>query len=66
MTEYFEIYIIKMPKAIQEYQRNRKNKMLQWVMFLDNPEKEEVFKIMEENENIKVVKKEIEKLKEQN
>lgn len=40
--------------------------MLQWVMFLDNPEKEEVFKIMEENENIKVVKKEIEKLKEQN
>jgi len=36
--------------------------MLQWMMFLDNPEKEEVFKIMEENEDIKAAKEELDKI----
>jgi len=32
--------------------------MLQWMMFLDNPENKEVAEIMEENEDIKEARKE--------
>lgn len=62
LTEYCELHIIEMPKATQEYQNNKQNEMLQWMMFLDNPEKEEVFKIMEENKDIKEAKKELDKI----
>ena len=36
--------------------------MLQWMMFLENPENEEVAKIMENNENIKEAKQELDKI----
>lgn len=62
LTEYCEFHIIEMPKAIQEYQNNKQNGMVQWMMFLDNPEKEEVFEIMEENEDIKAAKEELDKI----
>lgn len=62
LTEYCELHIIEMPKAIQEYQNNKQNGMLQWMMFLDNPEKEEVFRIMEENEDIKAAKQELDRI----
>ena len=51
-----------MSKAIQEYQNNKENEMLQWMMFLDNPDNEEIFEIMEENKDIKEVKKELDKI----
>ena len=57
MTEFCELHIITLPKAIQEYQNNKENAMLQWMMFLDNPENEEVAEIMEENKDIKEAKK---------
>jgi len=36
--------------------------MLQWMMFLDNPENKEVDQIMEENEDIKEAKDELDKI----
>ena len=62
LTPYLQIDIIELPKAIKEYERNRKNEMLQWMMFLENPENKEVAKIMENNENIKEAKEELDKI----
>ena len=62
LTSYFEICIIELPKAIREYKTNRENGALQWMMFLENPEDVEVTKIMEENENIKEAKEELDRI----
>lgn len=62
LTSFCEISIIELPKAIREYQKNKQNEMLQWMMFLDNPEDEEVTKIMNENEDIKEAKEELDKI----
>ena len=62
MTDYFEIIIIEIPKVVKEYQKTPKDEVLQWMLFLDNPEKEEVSLIMEENRNIKEAKEELERI----
>ena len=62
MTPYLQIDIIELPKAIKEYENNKQNEVLQWMMFLENPENKEVAKIMENNENIKEAKDELEKI----
>ncbi len=62
LTENCEMNTIELPKAIQEYQNNKDDGMLQWMMFLENPENEEAFKIMEENEDIKAAKEELDKI----
>ena len=62
LTSYFEICIIELPKAIREYKTNKENGVLQWMMFLENPEDMEVTKIMEENENIKEAKEELDRI----
>ena len=62
LTSYFEICIIELPKAIKEYKTNKGNGALQWMMFLENPEDMEVTKIMEENENIKEAKEELDRI----
>ena len=62
LTDYFELYIIELPKAIKEYEKNKKDEVLQWMMFLENPEDAEVAKIMEENEDIKKAKEELDRI----
>ncbi len=62
LTSYFEIIIIELPKAIREYETNKEDGALQWMMFLENPEDMEVTKIMEENENIKEAKEELDRI----
>ena len=62
LTSYFEIIIIELPKAIREYKTNKEDGALQWMMFLENPEDMEVTKIMEENENIKEAKEEVDRI----
>ena len=62
LTSYFQIVIIEIPKAIREYQKHSKDEILQWMMFLENPEAKEVVKIMEENEDIKEAKEELDKI----
>ena len=62
LTSYLEIHIIELPKAIKEYAKSPQDTVLQWMMFLDNPNKEEVTKIMEKNEDIKEAKEELNQL----
>ena len=51
LTEHFEMHIIVIPKAVKEYKNNKKDEVLQWIMFLNNPENSEVSEIM------KIIKK---------
>lgn len=54
LTDHLEIIIVEIPKAIRQYKNNEQNKICQWMLFLDNPNrKEEMKKIMEKNEKIK-------------
>lgn len=62
LTDYFELAIIELPKAVKAYKNNPRNALLQWMMFLDNAKSEEVTQIMEENEDIKEAKEELEKI----
>ena len=62
LTEDLELHIIELPKAIKEYKNNPKDEVLQWMMFLENPEDTEVTKIMEENKDIKEAKEELNKI----
>ena len=62
LTDYFEIVIIELQKVLKAYHRNPNDEVLQWMLFLDNPEKEEVARIMEENEDIKEAKEELERI----
>lgn len=62
LTSYLEFHIIELPKAIKEYEKNPQDEVLQWMMFLENPKKEEVAKIMEENKNIKEAKEELDEI----
>lgn len=56
LTDKLEIHIIEISKAIKEYEKNKFDKRLQWMMFFDNPESMEVGKIMENNKDIKEAK----------
>ena len=62
MTSFCELNIIELSKAIREYENNKQDKVLQWMMFLDNPENKEVDQIMEENAEIKEAKEELDKI----
>lgn len=62
LTDYFEIVIIELQKVLKAYHRNPNDEVLQWMLFLDNPEKEEVTRIMEENEDIKEAKEELDRI----
>ncbi len=62
LTSYFQICIIELPRAIKEYEKDKSNAVLQWMKFLDNPEDMEVRKIMEENQDIKEAKEELDKI----
>ena len=39
LTDYFEIIIIEIPKVVKAYQKTPNDEVLQWMLFLDNPEK---------------------------
>ena len=62
LTDYFEIAIIELPKAVKAYEKTPNDELLQWMMFLQNPEEKEVTRIMEENEDIKEAKEELERI----
>ena len=62
LTDYFEIIIIEIPKVVKAYKKTPNYEVLQWMLFLDNPEKEEVARIMEENKDIKEAKEELERI----
>ena len=62
LTSYFQMNIIEISKAIKEYEKDKSNAVLQWMKFLDNPEDMEVRRIMEENQDIKEAKEELDKI----
>ncbi len=53
LTDVLELYIIEIPKAKRILEKEPENKLAQWMMFMDNPNKEEVSRIEEENDDIK-------------
>ena len=53
LTNHLEIVIIEIPKALRIYKKNLNNKISQWMVFFDNPNRKEVSQIMENNEKIK-------------
>lgn len=65
LTDNLEIHIIEIQKAIKEYDKDRKNKVLQWMMFLNEPGSMEVDRIMEKNEEIKEAKVTLRELSEE-
>ena len=59
LTDHFEMHIISLPEAVKEYDKNKNDKVLQWMMFLNNPESVEVSEIMKENKDIKEANKKL-------
>jgi len=53
LTDKMEIYIIELPKIIHKGNLKLEDSLTQWMLFLDNPNSEEVKKIMEDNKEIK-------------
>lgn len=53
---------IELPKVREIIKKEPKNKLAQWVMFLNNPNEREVTQIMEENEEIKEAMGELEEI----
>ena len=64
LTDALEIHIIELSKAKDAYKKDKENRKVQWMMFLDNPNTEEVGKIMEENKEIKEAVVEVHKMSE--
>ena len=62
MTDVLELYIIEIPKAKRMLEKDANNKLAQWMMFLNNPNENEVSKIMNENEEIKEAMNELEEM----
>ena len=62
LTPYLRFDIIELRKAIEEYKENKDDEVLQWMMFFENPEDAEVKRIMENNEDIKEAKEELDEI----
>ena len=56
LTEDLELRIIEIPKARKIIEKEKYNRIAQWLMFLDNPNTERVEEIMKENEEVKKAK----------
>ena len=59
LTNKLELHIIEVQKVKKEYENNKDDKLLQWIMFLLNPESKEVDSIMVKNKEIEEAKKEL-------
>ena len=53
LTKDIEARIIEIPKVKKILEKNKDDIIAQWMMFLDNPDSEEVEKIMEKNDSVK-------------
>ena len=59
LPDHFEMHIISLPEAIKEYDKNKDDKVLQWMMFLNDPGSVEVAEIMKKNKAIKEANKKL-------
>lgn len=62
LTDRFELVIIELPKAKRIYEKNKNNKISQWMMFLDQPNDKEVGNIMAKNKDIRKAIEELEQV----
>ena len=62
LTDALEIHIIELSKIKREYKKNKENRKVQWMMFLDNPNTGEVEEIIEENKEIREAVVEVHKM----
>ena len=62
LTNLLELDIIELPKIYQNNKLNKNFKLLDWLHFLENPESDEVVKIMKENKNIEKAKEKLEEI----
>ena len=62
LTDRLEIVIIELPKAKRLYRKDSQDKASQWMMFLNNPNSEEVMEIMSKNKDIKKALDELEQV----
>ena len=53
LTDDLELHIIEIPKAERILEKDKYNKIAQWLMFLDDPNTERVEEIMKENKEVK-------------
>jgi len=53
LTDKFEMCIKELPKAKRLYSNTKSDKICSWMMFLDNPNSQEVLSIMEKDKDIK-------------
>ena len=53
MTDDLELRIIELSKVEKALQKDKSNRLAQWLAFLDNPYTERVEEIMKENEEVK-------------
>ena len=63
LTEDMEINIIELPKMYRD-KGEEKEKLKQWLYFLENPESKEVASFMKENENMKQAKEKLDTMSE--
>ena len=64
LTDKIEIHIIELKKVQEEYKRDKTNKKVQWMLFINNPNDKEVQELVEKNEEIKEATIEVEKMSE--
>ena len=62
LTDRLEIVIIELPKAKRLYKKDSQDKVSQWMMFLNNPNSEEVTEIMSKNKDIRKAIDELEQV----
>ena len=53
LTNKLDLYIIEMPKLLEQEHKELDDNLTQWMLFLNNPDSVEVKEIMEENDKIK-------------
>ena len=64
LTEDIEIHIIEIPKMYREKAKGKREKLKEWLYFLENPESKEVLGYMESNENMKEAKEKLDTISE--
>lgn len=64
LTNHFKMYIIEIPKALKLYEKNKRDSLAQWMMFLNDPNNKEVSKIMTENEDIQEARDKVKEMSE--
>ena len=62
LTDKLEMHILELPKMRKRRQQGEKSELLDWMLFLDNPNDKEVLEIMKTNKEIEEAMKKLEEI----